>query len=383
MSLLGRLLIIAGLKNDPDEIPPEERVLKTFREKLNVYRVEKSRVIVIEISSEDPKLAAEIPNAIADAYLAVQRGAKLQSNADATDWLEPEIADLSKRVKEAEARVAAFRSQSDLLIGQNNSVLATQQLSELSTELSRVRANRGARRSDAAERARRAEQRRLARRAAGGAVVDADPAAARAPGAAQGRHRRSVDHAARQPSAHPRAALAACRPRRPDPRRGAEGPEGPGDARRKTAQLREKQLVADLNTLKAESARAGEEEVELRALEREAAAQRELLESYLTRYREASSRKDRNYLPADARIFSRAVVPSEPYFPKIVPIVGAAFVGSLLIMAIVTLLQELFTGRAMRPAPGARFEPVADVRMPAVRADEPDMALAGRRRRGR
>ena len=38
----------------------------------------------------------------------------------------------------------ASARKSDLLIGQNNSVLATQQLSELSTELSRVRANRGA-----------------------------------------------------------------------------------------------------------------------------------------------------------------------------------------------------------------------------------------------
>ena len=61
MSLLGRFLIIVGLKSDPNEIPPEERVLKTFREKLNVYRVEKSRVIVIEMSSEDPELAAEDP----------------------------------------------------------------------------------------------------------------------------------------------------------------------------------------------------------------------------------------------------------------------------------------------------------------------------------
>ena len=91
--MLSRLLIIVGLKSDPNEIPPEERVLKAFREKLNVYRVEKSRVIVIEMSSEDPKLAAEIPNAIADAYLAVQRAAKLQSNSDATDWLAPEIAE--------------------------------------------------------------------------------------------------------------------------------------------------------------------------------------------------------------------------------------------------------------------------------------------------
>ena len=52
------------------EIPLEERVLKKMREKLNVYGVEKTRVIAIEFSSEDPKLAADIPNAIAAAYIA-------------------------------------------------------------------------------------------------------------------------------------------------------------------------------------------------------------------------------------------------------------------------------------------------------------------------
>ena len=137
------------------------------------------------------------------------------------------------------------------------------------------------------------------------------------------------------------------------------------------AQLREKQLVADLNALKAESARAGEEEVELRALEREANAQRELLESYLARYREASSRSDGNYLPADARIFSRAIAPSEPYFPKPIPIAGAAFVASLLVMAIVTLLQELFSGRAMRPAAGLKLRDDAELVEPSA---EPAMA---------
>src|SRR5690606_19115472 len=112
--------------------------------KLNVYRVEGSRVIVIEFSSEDPKLAAEIPNLIADTYIASQGNAKLESNAAATQWLAPEIEDLSKRVKEAEAKVAAYRGQSDILVGQNNSVLATQQLAELSSELSRLRASRAA-----------------------------------------------------------------------------------------------------------------------------------------------------------------------------------------------------------------------------------------------
>jgi exopolysaccharide transport family protein len=361
MSLLSRVLVIAGLQSDPNEIPPEERVLKAFREKLSVYRVEKSRVIVIEMSSEDPKLAAEIPNALADAYLAVQSAAKQQSNSDATAWLEPEIANLSRRVKESEARVANFRAQSDLLLGQDNSVLATQQLSELSTELSRVRANRGAAEATA-ESVRAVLQ--------SGASLDSLPEVLSSTLIQRLRERQVqlkadiADLSTTLLENHPR--IRALRSQLSDLdaqiRNEAENVLKGLAAEARTAQLREKQLIADLNRLKAESARAGEEEVELRALEREANAQRELLESYLTRYREASSRKDGNYLPADARIFSRAIVPSEPYFPKVLPIAGAAFIASLLVMGIATLLQELFSGRAMRPA-GSRLRPVDAVVM--------------------
>lgn len=365
MSLLSRMLVVVGLKNDPNEIPPEERVLKAFREKLNIYRVEKSRVIVIEMSSEDPKLAAEIPNALADAYIAGQGAAKLESNSEATDWLEPEIANLSRRVKEAEGRVASFRAQSDLLIGQNNSVLATQQLSELSTELSRVRANRGAAEANASSVRAMLES---------GASLDALPEVLSSPLIQRLRERQVqlkadiADLSTTLLENHPR--LRALRSQLADLdrqiRTEAQNVLKALSSEANAAQLREKQLLADLNTLKAESARAGEEEVELRALEREANAQRSLLESYLARYREASSRRDGNYLPADARIFSRATVPSEPYYPKPLPIASAAFVGSLLLMAIVTLLQELFSGRAMRPAAGSRLEPG-----PGVVATEP------------
>lgn len=366
MSSFARLLVIAGLKSDPGELPPEERVLKAFREKLSVYRIEKSRVIVIQFSSEDPKLAADVPNAIADAYMAFQRDAKLASSTEATDWLKPEIADLSQRVKDAEARVAAYRAQSDLLVGQNNSVLATQQLSELSSELSRVRAGRAAAEATAQS---------VRQALKGGGSIDAIPEVLSS-GLIQRLRERQVqlkadiaDLSTTLLPNHPRIRALNSQLADLDAQIRAEAEKvlkGMVNESR-TADLREKQLIADLNTLKAESARASEQEVELRALEREAAAQRALLESYLTRYREASSRQDRNYLPVDARVFSRAIVPSEAYFPKVLPIVGAAFVGSLLLMAIVTLLQELFSGRAMRPAPGARVAPVAEVGMPARR----------------
>lgn len=375
MSTLGRLLVIMGLKSDPGEIPADERVLKKMREKLNVYRVEKSRVIVIEFSSENPRLAAEIPNAIADTYIAVQGSAKLESNTAATDWLAPEIADLSKRVKEAEGKVAAYRAQSDLLLGQNNSVLATQQLSELSSELSRVRANRASAEATA-ESVRKALQ--------SGGSLDALPEVLSSNLIQRLREQQVqlkaslADLSTTLLGNHPRIRALKSQLADLDGQIRAEAEkilQGLVSEAR-TAKAREDQLVSDLNKLKAESARAGEEEVELNALEREANAQRQLLESYMTRYREASSRQDRNYLPVDARIFSRAVTPAEPYFPKIVPIVGAAFVASLLLMAIATLLVELFSGRAMRPAAGARFEPVEQVAMPAVPASEQEPVVA-------
>jgi exopolysaccharide transport family protein len=376
MSFLGRFLTIVGLKNDPGEIPAEERVLKTMREKLNVYRVEKSRVIVIEFSSQDPKLAAAIPNAIADTYIAVQGGAKLESNSAATGWLAPEIEDLSKRVRDAEAKVADYRAQSDLLLGQNNSTLATQQLSELSSELTRLRASRAA--SEAT-----AESVRKALR--GGGSLDAIPEVLSSNLIQRLRDRQVqlksdiADLSTTLLEGHPR--IRALRSQLSDLDRQirveAEKVLAAMITEAQTAQAREAQLVSDVNKLKAQAARAGEQEVQLNALEREANAQRQLLESYMTRYREASSRQDRNYLPVDARVFSRATVPSEPYFPKTVPIVGAAFVGSLLLMAVITLLSELFSGRAMRPATGAKLEPVEEIEMPPpVRGPADDIAEA-------
>jgi uncharacterized protein involved in exopolysaccharide biosynthesis/Mrp family chromosome partitioning ATPase len=375
---VGRALVLAGLKSDPNEIPAEERVLKAMREKLDVYRVEKSRVIVIGFSSADPKLAAAVPNAIAETYIAVQKDAKLESNSDATSWLAPEIKDLTKRVKDAEAKVAEYRAHSDLFLGDNNSVLITQQLSQMATELSRVRADRAA-----------AEAKALSVKAAlaSGGSLDALPDVLSSDLIQRLREQQvQLKASIAQLSTtllpnHPR--LKALNSQLADLNRQiraeADKVLAALNTQAETAKLREQQLQADLNKTKAESSRAGQEEVELRALQREATAQRDLLESYLTRYREASSRRDRNYLPVDARIFSRASVPAVPYFPKRVPIVIAAFVASLLIMAVITLLQELFSGRAMRAARGAEFGPVTEIEMPqaAARRRDPGFAAEG------
>jgi len=87
-SAMTDFLVLFGLTSNPLELPPEERVINAFKEKLNVYQVDKSRVIGIEFTSKDPKLAAAVPNAMMDVYRLLQSGAKLDNNSDAVRWLD-------------------------------------------------------------------------------------------------------------------------------------------------------------------------------------------------------------------------------------------------------------------------------------------------------
>lgn len=126
-SLISQLLVAVGVKKDPLQVLPEERVLKAFREKLQVYQVESSRVITVEFSSQDPKLAAAIPNEMMKAYIALQSGAKLDTSTEAARWLEPEIASLREKVRDADRKVADYRASSDLLSAGQGETLATRQ----------------------------------------------------------------------------------------------------------------------------------------------------------------------------------------------------------------------------------------------------------------
>ena len=374
MSALNSMLVLFGLKSDPHDIPPEELVLNAMHDKLNVYAVEKTRAIAIEFASKDPQLAAAIANGIANAYIASKSDAKLESNAAATNFLAPEITELQNRVKDAEAKVAAFRAQSDLLMGGNNAVLPTQQLAELSSELSRVRASRASAEASA-ESVRRALQ--------NGGSLDSVPEVLSSELIQRLRERQVelraniADLSTTLLDNHPR--IRALKSQLADLdgqiRNEAQKIIRGLSAQAQTAKAREDQLVTDVNTLKAASARAGEQQVQLDALQRDANVQRQQLESYMASYNAAASRKDRKYSPVAASLIAQAQVPSQPYFPKIGPITGAAAAASLLLMAIGTLLGELFSGRAMRPAPGARFENIEQVAMPVART-EPAIAEA-------
>jgi uncharacterized protein involved in exopolysaccharide biosynthesis/Mrp family chromosome partitioning ATPase len=355
-SAVSDLLVVFGLKKNPLDLAPEDRVLKEFSEKLNVYQVERSRVVAIEFSSKDPRLAAAIPNEMAKVFLSLQSGAKLDTNSEATRWLEPEIANLREKVREAEQKVAEYRSQSDLLPTGENGTFAVRQLTDISAEVTRVRGER-------ANAEARAESVRAVLKNGGAPDTLADVVGSQmiqrlkeSEAQIQGQ---VSDLSTSLLDGHPRlkglrSQLAGIRTQiKSETQKILASLENEAN----TARLREAQLVQQLNTLKAESARAGEDEVGLKALEREATAQRQLLETYLARYREATSRTDSGSTPADARIISAAAEPTEASFPKVVPITIVGGVAGFTLSSIAILLSELFSGRALKPVGAAAAVP--------------------------
>ncbi|NTJ63980.1 chain-length determining protein [Agrobacterium rhizogenes] len=363
---LSDILIKLHLKRAAADKAPEERMLDAFNSRLQVYQINSSRVIGISFTSRNPDLAASVPNAMAQVYLSMQSGAKLDSNSEATRWLEPEIAKLRDKVSEAEKKVADYRSANGLLQTSQNNNFATQQLADISTQLAQVR-------GDKANAEARAQAVRSALSSGRSTDTLADVAGSqtiqRLKATQSSLESQISDLSTTLMDGHPR--LKSLRAQLADIRqqidRETQRILASIENEAKVAQLREQQLLAQSNTLKADSARAGEDEVGLNALEREATAERQLLETYLARYREAASRVDKNSSPADARIVSTAVEPVDPSFPKVGPIVVVATLATFILTAIVIMLAELFSGRALRPVGPARKEDAA-VRETAERA---------------
>lgn len=353
ISLIKQMLVVLGLRPDPRNIPVADQVLARMRENLQIYNVPGSRVIVVQFVSKNPQIAADVANRIADQYITTQIAAKQQLTGDATGWLAPEIKQLTTKLREAETRVADFRAATDLLNTSGNTSLATQQMSDISTELSRLKAQRAA--SEA-----KAESIRAA--LAKGVPINSLPEIMSSGIMMQLNERRGAlmaeiaNLSTTLLDGHPRIQGLRAQLADLDRQIRQEGNTVLKSLNNEVATARslEQEQSRELSRLKAQAAQAGSQEVELRALEREATAQRELLQTYMARFREASSRADRTNQPADARVFSRATVAGEPYFPKVLPMVSMSFVAGLLLLSVFVLLREVFSGRALTGSSSVR-----------------------------
>lgn len=361
VSPLKSVLAMIGIGRDPFAMTPEERVLDAYYERLTAYAVDKSRVIVIEFQSSDPELAAKVANSIADGYLVLQQAARQQQARSASQWLLGEIDSLRKKVADAEARVEDFRSQSSLFVGTNNTTLSNQQMGEINTQLNNARAMK----SDAESKAKLIRE-----MLQGGRTIEASEvlnselirrlSEQRATLRAQ-----LAEQSSTLLDGHPRikelkAQLADLdRQLRDEAAKVSRSFEN--DSR--IAGGRVDSLTASLDQMKKLATSTNSQDVQLRALEREAKAQRDLLESYLAKYREATARENIDTGPSDGRIISRATVSNIPAYPKKLPIVLIATLATLLLTSGLVVTGELLrmtAPRTLTAAPAPVHAPVAE-----------------------
>jgi polysaccharide biosynthesis transport protein len=385
-SPLKSLLALIGIGRDPISLTPEERVLDAYYERFTAYAVDKSRVVVIEFQSRDPDLAAQVANSIADGYLVLQQGARRDQARSAGQWLAGEIENLRKKVAEAESRVEDFRSGSSLFVGTNNTTLSNQQMGELNTQLNNARALK----SDAESKARLIREMLQSGKPIEASEVLNSELIRRLSEQRVTLRAQLAEQSSTLLDNHPRikelkAQLADLdRQIRDEASKLSRSLDN--DAR--IASGRVEGLSANLDQLKKQASSANGQDVQLRALDREAKAQRDLLESYLAKYREATTRENIEAAPADGRIISRASVSNSPAYPKKLPIVLIATLATLMLSTGLIVTGELL--RMTIPRAAAAFvsvsaplrEPVAKIFVAPVEpsfAAEPKYAVESER----
>ena len=361
------ILGLFGVGKDPTSQTPEERVLKSYFDRLSVYQVEKSRVIAVEFESEDPELAASVANAVADGYLSLQQSAKQVQTRAASRWLAGEIDNLRATVADAEAKVEQYRSKSNLFMGSNNNTLSNQQLGDSSGQLTAARTAK----ADAEAKS------RIIREAlkSGGPVEFSDIINSELMRRLSEQRVTLRAQLAEQSSTlldqHPR--IKELRAQIADLERmmraEADRLSRSLDNDAKLASARVDALSASLDQLKQQASSNNVQDVQLRALERDAKSQRDLLESYLAKYREATARDSIGAASPDARVISTATPSNLPSWPKKLPTVLVAALGMFALAVGFVLTGELLSGAPAQPAVIREFAaaPVATpVAAPAV-----------------
>ncbi|NJM55244.1 MAG: polysaccharide biosynthesis tyrosine autokinase [Verrucomicrobiae bacterium] len=111
-----------------------ERALDAFSDNLELLNDPAAYVINIGFSSPDPEKAARIVNRVAEMYVDDQLNNKVFATDRTSSWLEERLAELEVELREAEERVAEFRSNN--LVGDGSGITLNQQeLSDLNRDL--------------------------------------------------------------------------------------------------------------------------------------------------------------------------------------------------------------------------------------------------------
>ncbi len=326
-----------------DEIPTPERaaeikqarVTNAFLAALKVAPQRGSRVIKLAFTSEDPRKAAKIVNTLADFYIVAQLEVKFAATQTASKWLSGRLEGLREQLAASEQAVETYRNESGILRGRDVT-LAAQDVSQLSTQLA-------VEHSTLAESEAMLQQMKDLMDSPEGiesvSVVLQSPLIQRLREQEAQLEGKAAELSVTYGELHPtminaRAEVADLRKTvKFEISKIATGMQN----EIAVARARVDGLNQRLDALKEEMALLNEKGVQLRALEREADANRMLFETFLIRLKETTAQE--SFQQSDSAILSRADVPATPSYPNkrrllLLSLLAAVSLGVLLAFVI-------------------------------------------------
>ncbi len=323
VGLLGRYFGHEPAVRSASEV--EERALEALRKRLTVRRADKVLVIDIAVSAKSPEKAAQLTNAIADAYLADQTEARAQSAEEAARSLTARLDEQRRRVQDAENAVQRYRVAHNIVVS-TGQVVSEQQLNEANAQLAAAQ-NRVA--------TLKAQIDQIQQQRTSDAGTGATAEALQSTVIAKLREQESVlaqreaSQASQLGPRHPDVATTTMQLRNVRRSIDAELDRIARAARADydRAVANERALSTKLESLKRQTQANDAADVGLRELQRDAEALRSVYASYLVRAQE--TREQANIDSTNARIITRALPPRQSSWPPFAFLLAGALCAGL------------------------------------------------------
>jgi uncharacterized protein involved in exopolysaccharide biosynthesis/Mrp family chromosome partitioning ATPase len=136
-SLLNFLMAAAGQRNAL-AANPSLAALNVLKQHVRATRAERTYVVEVAVSSQEPAKAARLANAIAQAYLAEQTQVRADAARQVSQSLGARLNELKESVHQAEVRVEEFKASHNI-VDANGQLVSEQQLSDLNNQLAAAR----------------------------------------------------------------------------------------------------------------------------------------------------------------------------------------------------------------------------------------------------
>ncbi len=112
--VIQRLIDSLGLLTRKPELARASDPVSSFLRRVSVEPVRGTKLVGIHVEDDDPKVAAEMANTLAHAYVNQNLDLKLQAARDVLTWLTSQVNDLKEKVNASEQSLQQYREEAGL-----------------------------------------------------------------------------------------------------------------------------------------------------------------------------------------------------------------------------------------------------------------------------